>query len=468
MAFAIGAGEDAVTLTLNGSDVKVAESYEVKMAMLEGPNAFTLRLGNGATAASMLQAYPKGTPFTLSIGGRPQFAGKIEATRAEGNSGATEVVFRGRDWLATLVDDEITDVKSYVDVSYADLVTKQLQEVGLGDRLVYADNLACRKIRSGVGVTSISEPAKTDSPTVSTSGRVTTIKSYDKFGNEVPNSTNQFGTDIPVKVALTTDLDGKPISRSITVGGVTSTTRFATSITVNGKVVRGALAGSLPGSAAARRTQVSCVAGETRIHFLRKNLDHAGLILWAADDGNFVVGQPNTQQPALFKFVRQRGNASNVVNITGSEFDDDASKQFSTCIVHGRGGGKKFGRAKVKGQFVNLDTYQAGTIQRRVFRDTNVISEADATFYARRKMAEGARAGWMLSYTFSGHTAPTLLPGNPRAVITMDTMCEVQDDELGISGLFYIESVTYSQGSDGTVTKARLMRPDDLVFGVDE
>jgi len=182
-----------------------------------------------------------------------------------------------------------------------------------------------------------------------------------------------------------------------------------------------------------------------------------------------VLGVPNTQQAPLFRFVRQRGTSANAVNITAAEWDDDSSKQFSECIVHGRNGGKKMGRRKVQGHFVNLDAYEAGGVQRRVFRDTNVVTEADATFYARRKMAEAAREGWHLTYTFAGHTAPSLLPGSPRAVLTMDTMCEVFDDELGIYGLFYIESCTYAQsGTSGTTTKVRLMRPDDLVFGVDE
>lgn len=471
MAFAIGAGDDAVTLRLNGDDLRVAESYEVKMSMLECPNAFNVRLGHGGLAKTLLAKYPKGTRFDLLIGGRPQFSGRVDAPRASGETGATEVSFRGRDWLSVLCDDEITDVRSYVDVSYADLVTKQLGEVGLSDRLVYADNLATRKIRSGVGVRSISEPGKTDSPNTPPSppsGKLRTVTvTYDKNGQIVPNGTNQFGTAIPVEITWTYDSANNPIAQAYTVGGVTTKTRFATSQTLGR---RGTLAGAQPGTAAAK--VVNCVhsqVGDRRIHFLRKNLDHAGLILFASEAGDFVLGVPNTQQAPLFRFVRQRGTSANAVNITAAEWDDDSSKQFSECIIYGRNGGKKMGRRKVQGHFVNLDAYEAGGVQRRVFRDTNVVTEADATFYARRKMAEAAREGWHLTYTFAGHTAPSLLPGSPRAVLTMDTMCEVFDDELGIYGLFYIESCTYAQsGTSGTTTKVRLMRPDDLVFGVDE
>jgi hypothetical protein len=42
-------------------------------------------------------------------------------------------------------------------------------------------------------------------------------------------------------------------------------------------------------------------------------------------------------------------------------------------------------------------------------------------------------------------------------------MVEVDDDELGIRGLFYIESVTHTRGPH-TESTVHLMRPEDLIF----
>jgi prophage tail gpP-like protein len=96
--------------------------------------------------------------------------------------------------------------------------------------------------------------------------------------------------------------------------------------------------------------------------------------------------------------------------------------------------------------------------------DTHAKTEQQAAAMARRKIAEANRNGWQLNYTLAGHTAPSLIGGgDSRAVWTPDTMVEVDDDELGIRGLFYIESVTHTRGPH-TESTVHLMRPEDLIF----
>lgn len=372
--------EDRVRLTLNHDDVLVSESYEVDIGIMEQPCRFRMRLGHGGLARDLLAKYPKGSTFRLYIAGRPQFSGITDANAANGSTGATEITISGRDYLSMLYDDEITEVKSYVDVSMADLVRAQLDTVGLADAALFKSNEATRKIRSGAGVKAFSEPQES-------------------------------------------------------------------------------------GANAQLHYNVITRIGERRLDFLKKNLDHAGLFLWSNEAGDFVISSPNTEQEPLFRFVRQRGGgARNVVNIVSVDFSDDNSRRISECVVWARHGGKKFQRTKVRGSFEDPELTTDGVLHRRVFRDANVTTDAEAEFYARRRIAGAGREGYRISYQFAGHTAPTLSGG--MAVIVPDVMCEVDDDELGIKGLFYIENVKYSGAP--TTTTARLVKKEHAVWGSDE
>jgi hypothetical protein len=80
---------------------------------------------------------------------------------------------------------------------------------------------------------------------------------------------------------------------------------------------------------------------------------------------------------------------------------------------------------------------------------------------ARRKIAECRRAGWRLSYPVSGHTVAAI--GGGRAVWAPDTTVEVIDEELGLQGVMYLESVTF-HASPHRWSELHVMRVDDLVY----
>jgi hypothetical protein len=47
-------------------------------------------------------------------------------------------------------------------------------------------------------------------------------------------------------------------------------------------------------------------------------------------------------------------------------------------------------------------------------------------------------------------------------------MCEVDDDELGVYGTFYVEACTHSRSNEGgTITTVHLCKPSDMVFATD-
>ena len=206
-------------------------------------------------------------------------------------------------------------------------------------------------------------------------------------------------------------------------------------------------------------------AGEKCLDWLKKHLDKAGVMVWTDTNGDIVVSAPNTEQKPKYHFVRQRGQKRNAVNVTSHSFKNDTTKRLSSVIVYGRGPGKKKGKGKIKGEFVDADMVAMGILKTRTFRDANVFDEPQAVKYAQAKMAEINRASWSLTYVIEGHTAPVYGDVTKRAVVTVDTMAQIQDDELGISGLFYIEAVEYT--SPPSTTKITFMRAQDCFFEQD-
>lgn len=207
---------------------------------------------------------------------------------------------------------------------------------------------------------------------------------------------------------------------------------------------------------------IQAKVGERWYHFVKHQLDRAGMFVWASADGNVVMALPNTNQTPIYRIARQRGVVNNFVNVEEVEFENETTQRCSHAYVYARMGGKKAGRAHAKGVFVDAEMTALLYSRPFVFHDVNISTQQQAEFYASRKIAESRRDGWNLTYTVAGHTVPAL-SGNGRVVWTPDTIVDVQDDELGIYGPHYIESVTFR--SPPTTTTIVLQRLEDLLFG---
>ncbi len=204
--------------------------------------------------------------------------------------------------------------------------------------------------------------------------------------------------------------------------------------------------------------------GESWLDFVRRHIAKVGLFLWADADGNFILSTPKPSQLPRFRWHRKRGKLDGRANVTNAQFHNDTTHRYSEVVIYTRKSGRKSGRGKLHGGFVDEEMVALGLNKVRVYRDVNVTSVAQAEAYARRKIAEVNRRSWNLTYTFSGHTA--LDVHGDRAVITPDTMAEVNDEEFGINKTLYIESVAYAAPPQRTVVT--MMRPEDLIFGADE
>ncbi len=466
-----GVLDDRVRLVFNGSDTYVFESYTVRCSILQQPAIFSIKLGprewaqrgdQTTTLAGMMRAYPPNTPFQLFIGQYPQFTGYTDGYEGEYDGNGSGITLMGRDVLARLHDADVEADQTFKSMTYVQLVRYALAEVGLGDRILIADNEANTEIRAGVGVThtpGASSASSSSSAGGSSTGDASTIgKAADR---------GAAGGAASAVVGL------EPVVRDILAGAGRGA---ATDVFSGGAALEGGFrgaAGDAPnvggsgaggGGGGTGGYTITAKMGERWLEFLQKHLEKAGLFLWSDFEGNIVLSTPNGEQDATYHFVRQLGQAQNQGKILGGRIVNNTTKRFAYVQIFARGNGKKLGRGKLNGAFIDDEMVAYGYKRARTFRDANCLSELQAQKYARHKIGEANRASWNVTYTMRGHWAFT--PDGGRAVLAPDTVAQVDDEELGISGELYIETVEF-RGGAATTTTVTMMRPGDLTFEKD-
>lgn len=203
--------------------------------------------------------------------------------------------------------------------------------------------------------------------------------------------------------------------------------------------------------------------GERRLEFIRRHLDRAGLFLWSgAAKNQFILGAPNPDQPPIYELHRTLSGS----NCSLEAYRNHGSPpRYSKVVVYSRKGTKKQGRGIITGQAIDDEMIDWGITTVLSVRDANVANKFMATRHAERKLAEGRRVGYQLSYRVAGHTTQSLMGG--RAVWIPDTVVKVNDELLGVTGNFWIEEVIRRRGDsgEGTTTILSLMRVADVIFG---
>jgi len=397
----IGNEDDTVDIQVGTDDPIIARKWTINEAVLQQPASWTLDFGHGTNALQLFTRYPNGTKYVLRIHGVPQLTGFTDRRRLATKRGAsgTSLVMSGRDALAAVHTATCTAAESFKDSTNLSMVSRVLKHCGLDPSKLVGSNTANRNAKCGVSVTETLPPA-----------------------------------------------------------------------TVDGNV-------SIPGTIGATAAQLQANFGEGWLAFLRRHLDRQGLMLWCAGDGGFVLTAPNGGLAPTYTLYRSL--ASNLANVLDADIDDDATNRHTQVFTAGHGGGRKHGSVKALDSFIDQEMldYLAiasghstpgqpgqGYDRPLAIHDPNVQTAEQAGFLARRKIAEERRDGWRLNYTIAGHTLPVAGGNaNQRAVLTVDTTIRVQDELLGLDGVFYIEAVRRERNPN-TETTIRLMRPEDLVF----
>lgn len=226
-------------------------------------------------------------------------------------------------------------------------------------------------------------------------------------------------------------------------------------------------AGGVPtGGGSVTHVQIQARLGERRYEFLMRYLSMAGLFLWAAADGGFVLSEPNSKQEPAYAIARGiKDQTRNTVTVKHASFTNDTAHRFRLYDAYGRGAGRKGGHTKALGTFLDTEMDAFGFTKTKTIRAATVRTAEQAQFVARKMAAEDRRQGYQLRYTVSGHTVP--VKGNLRAVWTPDTVVRVDDELLNLHDSFYLEACEYRR-SPQTETELTLVRRDDLVFGPNE
>lgn len=409
--------DDAVVLTLGGESLVIAENYEVRAGVFQQPSGFAIRVGSSQSAAQLLAKYPENTPFSLSVNGRPAQSGFTDGFATGEGSGATMVTFRGRDIMAPVTKAFVRAERGFSGLTYAELAEEVLS-LCFGYTAPDAKNFSLegfKYTRANGGLVASNEANR---------ARMT--------GKERVQLTPP---EIDVDFKIDEDVH----------------TVFGNFVAGTSKDVYKAL---------------KCEFGTKWYEsFLKQQLDRAGLFLWAAADGTFILSTPNPNQTPSFDIQRiRRGEVGKGKVITHS-WDRNSADRFTKWVVNGRaGGGRNHGRPKTTGEFVDREMAEIfgsddGSINTHHDKLCDTLRKCQ--FLARRRCAEANRDGWRLDYTLSGHSTEGRYG---RATWAQDTVVAVDDREIGLSGNFYIESLLLNR-SPQTTTTIRLMRLSDLVFG---
>lgn len=122
-------GAEECRIQVGDFPINTFTEYEVRLGVFDQPCAFSMSLGSGELASSLLPRLRYNSPFQLTIAGRRQFAGYTDGFQLNVKSSATEVTVFGRDIVARLSDSFHEKDASYVAASHRDVIEKALIEL---------------------------------------------------------------------------------------------------------------------------------------------------------------------------------------------------------------------------------------------------------------------------------------------------------------------------------------------------
>jgi prophage tail gpP-like protein len=418
--------DDAVRIILGEQECLMVEQYEISIAYMQVPNAFSITVGSGETALAIMQRFPKNTRFRCMIGPVTVFSGRTDGFR-RANAGATQILLSGRDAMAKLVRAHIEEDHNLTQATYEELARHAIQGAGISGYSLTFDTAAQRA-------------AVTGTPIVETSTIKVPVSANDLLGLSVDSAKGQDLNFAPL--AITPPL----IERTIT-----KITGFRSDNPIQAK------------------------AGTTWFEWVRQQLEKGGIFLRAGVDPDgidefvFVIGSPSADQPALYTLINARGgfDGKNVVNVLQPQFNDVAIARAGRYIVFGSKGSGKDGRSKVVGVYEDPEMIAAGYTEAHVQQVPTVKSAEHATFLARKNAATLRRQERSLIYPVPNrHTAPLGRDPTQRAVFAPDTVVHLKDDEHGIESDFWVERASFKgDANNGRMTELALMWPEDLIYG---
>ncbi len=481
-------GDDRVQIRLGDDELHICTAYEVRSGIFDQPSTFSVQIGNGKVARDLLRRYPPMTPFQLVVGDAPQFSGYTEGREASGTaSSGTVVHIHGRSVLAGLLSDVATE-KTFTANTHRQMVENAIGSLGLrrpfgGGALVsvLSSNMANTEARTAAILRSqqqalaIEQKRLADQATAN-AARATALadatrkrlaaeslltqpqKQYDTLIHSMAVLKNTSPAALKEAAAQLKRLNDL---KAFVATFVAAEAALNTGTRVDSSDLLDQLAGSVGNDLPHMRAKL----GEKWFDLLRKHLELAGLFLWDSFDGNIVVAQPQTDGTPMGRIVRVRDKSAS--NVESFKWREDYASRFSEVNVFCRSTGADFGRGDVSAEYHDTAMEAYGFKRLKVIHGKHVTSPAQAKALAHRALFAGQRNGFALEYTVKGHSTTSLKTGGP-VVWAPDTLVDVVDDELGISGLYYLETVTHTRNGSGTHSHLKLLPPASLIFGSEE
>jgi prophage tail gpP-like protein len=420
-----GEADDAVRIILDEQECLMVEEYEVSMAFMQVPHAFSITVGHGSTALDIMQQYPKNTRFRCMIGPVTVFSGRTDGFRRASQS-ATQIMLSGRDAMARLVRDHITEDHSFTHSTFEEVVRYAIEGAGIKGYSLTFDTNAQRLAVTGKAITKSTTVTREANPNDLRGLSIEPVKGQDlRF------------TPLDIQLPQITET-------------ITKITGYRSDSPIEFKV---------------GQTWFEAVHGELEKGglFLRAGVDPEGI-----DEFTFVLGAPSAEQSPLYALVNARGafDGNNVVNVQQPQFSDIAIQRCAHYIIYGAKGGGKGGRSKVEGRFDDQEMIDAGYVETYAAKSDKVKSIEHATFLARKMAASHRMRERSLVYPYpTGHTVALGRDPTQRTVFAPDTVVYVRDDEHGIDSNFWVERVHMKGGKNGRSTDLTLHYPEDLIFG---
>ncbi len=197
---------------------------------------------------------------------------------------------------------------------------------------------------------------------------------------------------------------------------------------------------------------------EGAFSYLQRLGTQYGFHLWAASGSGqrlVVVAGPDYDQEAHYTLRLRRGPAGAANNIKVADLNVDESRVPSHVFVKGT----FFGPADRK-KNVALAKNPVATAFKPVYLVDQKAKDKESTErIARAFLGRQLRNFIEYRVTVSGMADP-----ETGAVYAVDTICDVQDEDCGVFGRMWVESVTINKGRGGTTTTLKLIPPGTLVL----
>lgn len=193
-------------------------------------------------------------------------------------------------------------------------------------------------------------------------------------------------------------------------------------------------------------TDAKPASGETVWEYIDRHARRFGVLPWMSAEGDLVLSAPDYDQEPSYRLLRriEHGAWNNIIE-GGIVYDYSALT--SEVTVFGRTASSDASRSRFHATVTNP------TIGYRplFIHDPSVRSEAEAERRADREIARQNEKYIVLEYEVRDH-------GQGDRYFAIDTIAEVDDEELGISGEWYVVGRTLRKSrKDGTTTRLRLV-----------